>query len=229
MRSRIRTGDGMQVGDSATDISASPEVERTRRVYRWFSLFYDPFRLLWGWWTRPIERDLDRLFREGIGTETRILELAPGTGINVERLFRCAEGFESYLGIDSSEEMLEYARRRSRGDPRIKLQVGDANELEAIGEHFDLIISTWLLSHLDHPEATVENALGKLAPGGIAVFVFVTAPRPAILRAIVRWLGGPFRFEPVDPEPIRRLPGLERLSNCASGIATITVFRAPAA
>lgn len=229
MRSRSRIGKGTPDRNRATDIAASPEVERTRRVYRWFSRFYDLFRLFWGWWTRPIEGDLDRLFRERIGPETRILELAPGTGINVERLFRCTEGFRSYLGIDSSEEMLEYARRRSHGDPRIELRIGDANELEAIGDGFDLIICTWLLSHLDHPEAIVEDALGKLAPGGSAVFAFLTAPHPAILRAIVRWLGGPFRFEPVDPEPIRRLPGLERSSSCASGIATISIFRAPTA
>ncbi len=86
----------------------------------------------------------------------------------------------------------------------------------------------WLLSHLDAPSATVRDALGKLAPGGTAVFVFFTAPRWKLLHAVVRALGGPFSYQLIDPEPIRKLPGLERLSTCAGGIATLAVFRAPA-
>ena len=93
---------------------------------------YDAFRSLWSRWTRPVEAALDDLFRERIGSGTRILELAPGTGINVERLLRCAPDFASYLGIDSSEEMLARAREKARGDPRIELRIGDATDLGAI-------------------------------------------------------------------------------------------------
>jgi ubiquinone/menaquinone biosynthesis C-methylase UbiE len=63
-----------------------PATQRVRAVYHWVAPFYDAFRVVWSRLTLPIERELDRLFRERIGPEARILELAPGTGINVLRL-----------------------------------------------------------------------------------------------------------------------------------------------
>ena len=218
--------DGTVVGRDSPREAVSPQVERARRVYRRFSPFYDPFRRLWSLWTRPIERELDRLFRERIGPDTRILELAPGTGINIERLLRCSDHFCSYLGIDSSEEMLARARVKARGDERIELSVGDATDLRGIATTFDLIVSTWLLSHLDAPTETVRDALGRLASGGTAVFVFFTAPRWKPVHAALRALGGPLSYELVDPEPIYKLPGLEQSSACAGGMATVVVFRA---
>ena len=219
--------DGHVAVTSKDAAPVSREVERTRRLYRWFAPFYDAFRALWSRWTRPVEEDLDQLFRERIGPYTRILELAPGTGINVERLFRCSHDFLSYLGIDSSEEMLARAREKARADERIELRVGDATDLGAVAGTFEFIVSTWLLSHLDTPAATVRDALGKLAPDGTAVFVFFTAPRWKLLYLVLRALGGPLSYRLVDPAPIRELPGLERLSTCAGGVATLAAFRAP--
>ncbi len=204
-----------------------PQLDRVRRVYSWFARFYDAFRAVWGRWTRPIEEDLDQLFRERIGAESRILELAPGTGINIERLFRWTRGFGSYLGIDSSEEMLVRARARAQADDRIELRIGDATDLQAVGGTFDFVVSSWLLSHLDTPDATVRDALRKLAPGGTAVFVFFTPPRSRLLLAVVTAIGNPFSYRVVDREPIRTLPNLERMSVSAAGMATLAVFRAP--
>lgn len=216
----------MTSSTSAPQVSV--EVERTRRLYRRVAPFYDAFRSVWSRWTRPAEGALDRLFRERIGPETRVLELAPGTGINLERLVRCAPGFASYLGIDSSEHMLVRARRKARGDPRIELRVGDATDLDAIEGSFGLLVCTWLLSHLDTPAETVRAALSKLAPGGTAAFVFLTAPRGALLRRALERLGGPLGYRFVDAESIRALPNLERLESCAGGMATLAVFQAPA-
>lgn len=206
--------------------STTPQVVRIRALYRRFAPVYDAFRAFWSWWTRPIEDELDRLFRERIDAQTPILELAPGTGINIERVFRRSPGFESYLGIDASPEMLARAAPRTRGDARIELRQGDVTDLKGLGSGpFDFVVSTWLLSHLDAPAATVRDALGHVAPGGTAVFVFFTVPRWGLLRALLRALSGPFSYRLVDPEPIRALPGLERTSSCAAGMATIAVFR----
>jgi ubiquinone/menaquinone biosynthesis C-methylase UbiE len=207
----------------------SAEVERTRRVYHRVAPLYDAFRSLWSRWTRPVEAALDDLFRERIGSGTRILELAPGTGINVERMFRCAPDFASYLGIDSSEEMLARAREKARGDPRIELRIGDATDLRALEGRFDFLVCTWLLSHLDAPAETVRDALSTLSPGGTAAFVFFTQPTGALLRRVLERLGGPLRYRFVDTRTIQTLPNLERLETCAAGMATIAVFAAPSA
>lgn len=212
---------------AARPTASSPQVTRIRGLYRRFAPFYDGFRAIWGRWTRPVEEDLDRLFRDHIGPDSRILELAPGTGINIDRLLRCSRGFASYLGLDASEEMLVRARSRARGDARVDLRVGDATDLSTVEGVFDFVVSTWLLSHLEEPAAAVRGALSKLAPGGTAVFVFFTAPRSRLLRAGLRTLGGPFSYRFVDAEPIRGLPELERFETCAGGMASLAVFRAP--
>ena len=209
-----------------TDTSA--EVERTRRLYHRVAPVYDAFRSVWSRWTRPAEETLDELFRERIGPTTRILELAPGTGINVERLLRCAPNFGSYLGVDSSEEMLAHARENARGDSRIELRGGDATDLGALEDAFDLVVCTWLLSHLDEPVKTVQAAVSKLSSGGTAVFVFFTPPSSRVLRRVLGLLGGPFQYRFVDAEAIAALPNLERLETCAAGMATLAVFRAAA-
>ena len=209
----------------ANPVIASSEVERTRRLYRWVAPLYDPVRSLWSRWTRPVEDELDRLFDERIGPGTRVLELAPGTGINLERLLRRAPGFGSYLGVDSSPEMLARARRKARNDPRIVLRLADGTDLSQVEGRFDFLVCTWLLSHLDAPVELVRGALELLAPGGTAVFVFFTAPRSAILRRALERLGGPGRYRFVDPEPTASLPQREQLLSCAGGIATLASFR----
>jgi SAM-dependent methyltransferase len=206
---------------------SSAEVERTRRLYHRVAPLYDAFRSLWSRWTRPAEEALDRLIRERVGPATRILELAPGTGINVERLLRCAPAFASYLGIDSSEDMLARARQKARGDSRIDLRVGDATDLRGVEGSFDFIVCTWLLSHLDAPAETVRNALSKLSPGGTAAFVFFTPPDRAMLRRVLACLGGPLRYRFVDTAAIRTFPKLERTETCAAGMATLALFQAP--
>lgn len=205
----------------------SAEVARTRHLYGRVAPFYDAFRALWSRWTRPVEEALDRLFRQRIGPHSRVLELAPGTGINVERLLRSAPDFATYLGIDSSEEMLARARHKARGDRRIDLRAGDATDLRAVDGSFDFVVCTWLLSHLDAPVQTVRDAVSKLSPGGTAAFVFFTAPRSALLRRVLARLGGPLLYRYVDARAIGTLPNLERVQSCAAGMATLAVFRAP--
>lgn len=226
----------MSVQEERGDQSESPqakeerpssEVERTRRLYRRLAPFYDAFRWFWGRSTRRAERSLDVLFRERIDSSTRVLELAPGTGINVERLLRMAPEFASYLGVDSSEEMLGRARQRAGGDPRIELRLGDVIERASDGGRFDFIVCTWLLSHLDEPAEMVHTAVSMLSPGGTAVFVFLTAANSRLLRATMGALGGPLHYRAVDSEPIRAFPHLERFETCAGGIATLVTFRTP--
>ena len=152
----------------------------------------DPIRSVWSRWTRSVEAELDRLFEERVGPETRILERA---------------------------------RQKAGGDPRFALRIGDATELSEVDGPFDFVVCTWLLSHLEDPGRAVETAIGKLAPGGTAVFVSFTEPD----RAVVRWPLQPavraFRAHFVAPEPIRGTPGLERIARHGGGIATLAVFR----
>jgi ubiquinone/menaquinone biosynthesis C-methylase UbiE len=204
-----------------------PATQRVRVVYHWVAPFYDAFRVVWSRLTLPIERELDRLFRERIGPEARILELAPGTGINVLRLLREAPRFASYLGIDASVDMLARARPRARGDARIGFRLGDATDSISIDGEFDFIVCTWMLSHLDAPATAARAALAKLAPEGTAVFVFFSRPSSVPLRWLLDALGHVFRYRLLEPATLTDLPDLEASASCAAGMATLAVFRRP--
>lgn len=206
-----------------TDESAA--LKGVRRFYRVTAPIYDSFRSWWSGRTSEVESELDALVARHVGPESRILELGPGTGINLERLRRRASGFRSYLGIDASSQMLERARARAAGDARIDLRLGDVRDLSDASGQYDFIVSTWVLSHLEAPVEVVGRALDLLAPDGIAVFVFSTRPTSPIVRFLVAplWRLGSARL--VDPAPLRSLPGLERLESYFGGLATLAVFR----
>jgi ubiquinone/menaquinone biosynthesis C-methylase UbiE len=196
-----------------------------RSLYGRVARVYDAIRPLWS--SSEAEAKLDALFAERIGPSTRVLELAPGTGINVERLFRRSPKFGSYLGIDVSSAMLDRARVAARNDSRVTLQLGDATDLSGLAGSFGFIVCTWLLSHLEHPERTVRDALEHLEPGGTAAFLFFIRPDNPVIRALVSLFVRSFRGAFVDAEAISSLPHLEVMNRCGGGYATLAVFHRP--
>lgn len=215
------------MSEIATASRSPAQVEQARNLYRRIAPFYDGFRTLWSRWTREAEEELDRLFRDRIAPGARVLELAPGTGINIARVLRCAPRFGSYLGVDSSEEMLARARAKSAGDPRIVLRIGDATDLGDEVGCFDFVVCTWLLSHLRAPAEAALAASRHLAPGGTAVFLFLTAPDSAVLRWCLAPFVRLFRARFVDSRPFETLPGLEARRFFAGGMAMLAIVRTP--
>ena len=209
--------------------SASPsegwEPRWARYLYQRVARVYNAVRPLWS--SRAAEAQLDALFAERIGPATRVLELAPGTGINIERLFRRSPKFGSYIGIDVSSAMLDRARIAARNDSRVTLQLGDATDLSGLRGSFGFIVCTWLLSHLDHPERAVSGALDHLEPGGTAAFLFFTRSDNPLVRAPVALFVRSFRGAFVDEQAISSLPHLEVVHRCGSGYAALVVFRRP--
>ena len=201
------------------------EAKWARYLYRRVARIYNSIRPLWS--SGAAETQLDALFAERVGPATRVLELAPGTGINVERLFRCSPKFGAYLGIDVSSAMLDRARIAARNDSRVTLQRGDATDLSRLGGSFGFIVCTWLLSHLEHPERAVRGALLHLEPGGTAAFLFFTRADNLLIKGLVALFVRSFRGTFVDTEAIRSLPHLEVMHRYGGGYATLAVFRSP--
>ena len=209
----------------ATTPSEGWEPRWARYLYGRIARVYNAIRPLWS--SRAAEARLDAHFAERIGSATRVLDLAPGTGINLVRLFRCSPKFGTYLGIDVSAAMLDRARIAGRNDSRVTLQLGDACDLSGLGGSFDFIVCTWLLSHLEHPERAVRGALEHLEPGGTAAFLFFTRADSVLIDGLVTPFVRSFRGAFVDPEAIRSLPHLEVMHRYGGGYATLAVFRRP--
>ena len=216
-----------------------------RRLYGAIAFCYDWFRPIWV--ARKSDRDLDELLRTTIRPGDRLLELAPGTGRNLRRLLELQPQFGSYLGVDISPAMIRraarHARRNGEVDPRIVLLEGDVSVPHRIdwsavsrmtgqdgsepvaGPPFDGILSTWLLAHLERPQDTVASALGLLAPGGTAIFLFFVEPRFRLRRWIVALFVSLFRGRFVDLDALRRRP--ECVDGRSYPAAHLLVFRAP--
>ncbi|WP_041559059.1 class I SAM-dependent methyltransferase [Novosphingobium sp. PP1Y] len=96
-----------------------------------------------------------------------VLELGCGTGRNLQLIARRWPGVQCH-GLDISAEMLKNARKRLGLSGRLAL--GDATRFDARGlfgrEGFDRIVLSYALSMIPGWQATLEQAVAALAPGG---------------------------------------------------------------
>ena len=97
----------------------------------------------------------------------RVLEIACGTGRNLDHIARRYPGCDIY-GLDISEQMLASARRKL--GMRAVLMQGDACAFDAQRSfgvaQFDRIVLSYSLSMIPDWRAALEEAMRHLAPGG---------------------------------------------------------------
>src|SRR4051812_41631074 len=115
-----------------------------------------------------------------------VLALACGQGRDARLL---ADLGATWVGVDVSEHMLEYARRFEQTTPRgVRYVRGDAQDLEAFDdESFDGIVAHMALMDIPKVEATVGSVARVLRPGGWFVFSIVHPcyqPHVEIVRTI---------------------------------------------
>ncbi|MFC5445383.1 class I SAM-dependent methyltransferase [Rhizobium halophytocola] len=100
---------------------------------------------------------------------TRVLEIACGTGRNLELIHRRYPKARLY-GLDISSEMLASARAKfAHLDPQPRLLAADATTFKAqmFGETgFDRILISYALSMIPDWQGAVDASLDALAPGG---------------------------------------------------------------
>lgn len=153
--------------------------ESVRRVYGiWQSRWYDPFKCLWNLLAASkAERDLSTFLQENLNESKSILELGCGTAMNLEKIFSLNLRFKSYLGLDFSSDMLRIARRKFQGYPNVEFREKDITRLGDIGDRFDIIICTWVLSHLRSPSAFVNQAQALMKESSKFFLIFFSGPR----------------------------------------------------
>lgn len=129
---------------------------------------YDPFAWLYTtYWGEEFHRQspgvLDRLLLRKLPRRATVLDLCCGDGRMSQQLLR--RGF-SVVGLDGSEEMLAYAKRRA---PRADFILGDARSFR-FAQQFDAVVSTFdSLNHvrdLTELAAVFRNVFGCLKVPG---------------------------------------------------------------
>jgi SAM-dependent methyltransferase len=119
-----------------------------------------------------------------------VLDLACGTGLQTRQLHRW---FETVVGLDASEEMLEEARRRTRG-PTIRYVRGDFRDF--------------------HLEETFDAAV---CAGDSLNYVRTPAELADVFRCVARCLcpGGLFAFDVMDHQAFQAVAGKKTLADVA--------------
>ncbi|MET4050241.1 MULTISPECIES: class I SAM-dependent methyltransferase [unclassified Rhodococcus (in: high G+C Gram-positive bacteria)] len=113
--------------------------------------------------------------------EGRVLEIAIGTGLNLDHY---PAGVE-LTGIELSPEMLARAGSKSReAMPGAQLMLGDAQALTFDDESFDTVVCTFSLCAIPDPDAALAEMTRVLRPGGILLL----ADHVASSIRVVRWL-----------------------------------------
>ena len=148
------------------------------KVYSFWAPLYDRARAVWangimGRAEAYLERDVLPLL---VTPETRILDLGSGTGVNLARLRRLKLSFANYIGLDLTPAMLAQAQTKQGGDPATAFIQGDIWRLPFAARSFDLVISTWALSHL-WPTHTIFDEIDRvLDPAGAMFALFWSRP-----------------------------------------------------
>jgi len=119
-------------------------------------------------------------------SKTRILDLGSGTGVNLDRLRRLGLPFASYTGLDLTPAMLLQAQGKRDVQKRSAYSRGDMRYLPFANQSFDLVLSTWALSHISPAQQVLSEADRVLKKDGVLVFLFWSLPpRPMSLVASV--------------------------------------------
>jgi ubiquinone/menaquinone biosynthesis C-methylase UbiE len=115
----------------------------------------------------------------GLTGPERVLDVGCGTGILTRQIARLltTEG-ACAVGIDAAPKMIDVARRRAAGVPRLAFDVAAAESLAYSDASFDCAVSTFFYHHIDAElkRRSLSELLRVLKPGGKLVIVDVDVP-----------------------------------------------------
>lgn len=140
---------------------------------------------------------------------SRLVEVGPGTGRNLEQLHR-RRPFAALGGVEPSREMLRRVRRRCPFARLVEGFAEDCDHTELVGGRPERIFFSYCLSMVGDPNLALDNARSQVAPGGRVVVVDfgdLTGVPGWFGRGLRRWLDA-FHVHPLDLS-LLDIPGTE--------------------
>lgn len=117
----------------------------------------------------------------------RILDVGVGTGLELPYFGPHTQ----VTGIDLSEPMLRRARERVREQGLrqvVGLSVMDAARLAVADASFDAVVAPYVITTVPHPEATLDELVRVVRPGGELVLLNHISAEKGPRAAFERWL-----------------------------------------
>jgi SAM-dependent methyltransferase len=134
--------------------------------------FRDRYRAMRPGW-RPSGDRLEALVRDHVTEQSHVLDLGCGRGGVVELFWR-----DVRLAAGLDPDVPSLAEHRAPGMPVIR---GRGEQLPFADESFDLIVSVWVLEHLERPEEVFREVRRVLRPQGHFVFLTPNLRNPLLL------------------------------------------------
>ncbi len=197
-------------------------------VYKVWARYYDDFNKWFSNWKgiRQAETALEDALRAHLTPTSRIVDLGCGTGSNADRLVRMGLPFREYFGADLSEHMLEAARKKHPNRPNMHFESIRLDKDELPAGEYDLVLSTWVFSHLQEPERLVERILKRLKPGGVLLATF-KAERNWLVDTLLWPAYKMYDALPVRRSSVAKFPNLVRMDRFWGGWATFVICQRP--
>ena len=127
----------------------------------------------------------------------RVLDVATGTGWGARRAAR--NGAEVH-GVDFAEDLIEAAGLLAKDDGlEIEFSAGDAERLSCEDASFDVVMSTFGVMFVRHPEAAASELARVCKPGGR--LGLTTWPPEGTIAGLTQEVFVRYRPPPPDPPP----------------------------
>jgi len=101
----------------------------------------------------------------GVGAGERVLDAGCGTGSLTQSIGRLTKAAE-IVGIDASKGFIEYARAQN-SDPRVRFELGDAQNLTYPDSWFDRCLSLLVVNHIPDTSKALKEISRVTKPVGV--------------------------------------------------------------
>ena len=186
---------------------------------------YDRISVVWRRRLYPdIHQAFDEVLAEYLPRGGKVLDLGCGTGTNLERLHALNLPFGAYVGVDQSESMLAQAGAKFGDVERASFRRLNLMTDPLPDGPFDLVISTWVFSHLPDLARVVEKTMAKLREGGHMVLLFIGRPEGPGAGPLASGLAF-FSAHPVWEKTYLAFPGRVRVERFSGGALVLMVLK----
>jgi len=201
-------------------MTTAPETKG--RTIRWWAPAYDAVAWLTSFGQEPaIRRRTIAVAKPQPGE--KVLDVGCGTGTLAIAAARRVQGTGEVQGIDASPEMVALARRKAkRRGIEAAFQVAPIEVLPFPADHFDLVLSTFMLHHL--PDDVKSQGFAEirrvLKPGGRFLAVDLADSSRTLVGRLTRLIGHTMGDGYVD-----RLQSMIAASGLANVEEVLTTFK----
>ena len=138
----------------------------------------------------------------GLGPDSRVLEIAPGTG---QLTVPLAESGCQVTAVELGDAMAAVARRRLAGFPRVEVRVAEFESWPLPDEPFDLVVCATAFHWLD-PAVRVVKPARALRPGGRLALILTEHVAGGTEEFFARVQRCYERWDPATPPGLRPQP-----------------------